>query len=288
MRSILMLLALALTAHAAPLARFTSDASGFDTATWWYDTGAEVVVFDAQFTPAHAEAVLAAVRAQTASPVRWLVITHPNPDKFNGAPVFQRAGARVITSRATAAAMPAVHAFKKRFFVDAGMFTEATYPALATVDQTFEGHFELPLSRGRVVLHALPAGVSSAQVVAEIPAERALVVGDLIHHGVHAWLERGDLDGWKATLKELAGFGSWTVHGGRGEPAPVEQAVAAQIAYLDGARDVIANYLTELAPGAQPDYQTITERMAAAFPDHRLAYLITYGSYGLVNALSAR
>lgn len=290
-RSILLLLTLVLTAHAAPLAHFTSDAAGFDTTTWWYDTGTEVVVFDAQFTPALAEQALAAIRARTSSPVRWLVITHPNPDKFNGAPVFRNAGARVVTSRATAQAMPGVHAYKKAFFVGAGMFTEATYPALATVDETFDG--SLAIAGGRVVLHALGAGVSSTQVVAEVPSERALVVGDLIHHGVHAWLEGGIVDGaarpdlgaWKRTLNELARFAGHTVHDGRGEPAPLSEAVAAQIAYLDGARDVVGAYLAELAPGTQPDYQVITERMAAAFPAHRHAYLITYGVYGLAGAL---
>lgn len=289
-RSIVMFLTLVLTAHAAPLARFTSGAAGFDTTTWWYDTGTEVVVFDAQFTPALAEQALAEIRARTSSPVRWLVITHPNPDKFNGAPVFQRAGARVVTSRATAAAMPGVHAYKKAFFVGAGMFTADTYPALATVDETFED--SRAIAGGRVVLSALGAGVSSTQVVAAIPAERALVVGDLIHHGVHAWLEGGIVDGaprpdlaaWKRTLNGLSRWSGHTVYDGRGEPAPLDEAVAAQVRYLDGARDVIGAYLAELSD-AKPDYQEITKRMAAAFPAHRHAYLITYGAYGLVGAL---
>ena len=34
----------------ASLFTFTSDAAGFDTHSFWLDTGSEVVVFDAQFT----------------------------------------------------------------------------------------------------------------------------------------------------------------------------------------------------------------------------------------------
>jgi hypothetical protein len=47
---------LAAAAHAQSLAvgEFVSDASGFDTKSFWVDTGKEIVVFDAQFTLGHA------------------------------------------------------------------------------------------------------------------------------------------------------------------------------------------------------------------------------------------
>jgi glyoxylase-like metal-dependent hydrolase (beta-lactamase superfamily II) len=283
-----LLLALAATASAGSLDTWTSGPTGFDTKSHWYDTGAEVVVFDAQFTPALAGELIAAIRAKTASPIRWLVITHPNPDKFNGAPAFRALGAKVVASRATAAAIPGVHAYKKAFFVGAGMFTDATYPAEPQVDVTFDSTLDLGSVRLATLAHA---GVSSTQTIAHVPAANALIVGDLVHHRAHAWLEGGivegaprpDLDSWKAALRELLAFPGAIVHGGRGESAPVEEAVAAQIAYLDGARDVVTAYLADLA-GA-PDYKELARRMSEAFPHHALPYLIEYGAYGLVNRL---
>src|SRR5829696_5136469 len=88
---------------------FDSGEAGFFTKTYFYDTGAEVVAFDAQFTPDLAEAAIASLREQTANPITYLVIAHPNPDKFNGAPAFQKEGAAVIASEATEAAIPGVH-----------------------------------------------------------------------------------------------------------------------------------------------------------------------------------
>ena len=79
---------------------FTSGADGFDTHSYYYDTGQEVVVFGAQFTPGLAKQVVAHIQARTASPIRYLVLTHPNPDKFNGARVFQALGAKVVASEA--------------------------------------------------------------------------------------------------------------------------------------------------------------------------------------------
>jgi glyoxylase-like metal-dependent hydrolase (beta-lactamase superfamily II) len=91
---------------------FDSGEAGFFTKTSFYDTSEEVVAFDAQFTPEMAEHAIAWLRTQTDSPLTHLVITHPNPDKFNGAPAFQEAGATVIAFQATAAAIPGVHDYK--------------------------------------------------------------------------------------------------------------------------------------------------------------------------------
>lgn len=286
------------------LHRFTSDANGFATHSFWYDTGAEVVVFDAQFTEALAEQLIAAIRAETASPITYMVVTHPNPDKFNGAAAFRKLGAKVVASEATARAIPAVHAYKKHYFVNvAKMFTEATYPAEARVDLTFRDRLSLPLKQGRVELRRLAhGGVATTQTVAHLPAAKALVVGDLVHHKAHAWLEGGlvkgqpapDLASWKQALGELLAYRGATVYGGRGEAAPVEAAVKAQARYLDRLEALVKGYVRELGerraelsgPQAGEHYKAIAARAQKAFPDYDLPFMIEYGVYGLVNALN--
>src|SRR5215208_7224948 len=222
---------------------FDSGEAGFFTKTYFYDTGSEVVAFDAQFTPQLAEAAIASLREQTDNPITFLVITHPNPDKFNGAPAFQEEGAQVIASEATEAAIPDVHAYKKAGFIGMGMFTEETYPQQASVDETFTGTRTLELSDGKTVeLSELrEPGVSSTQTVAFIPELNALIVGDLVHHKLHPWLEGAivngqatpTIEGWIADLEELettfAADPEPTVYGGRGEPAPLSVAAADQI-----------------------------------------------------------
>ncbi|MFP2929880.1 MBL fold metallo-hydrolase [Pyxidicoccus sp. 3LG] len=289
----------------ADVAHYTSDANGFDTHSFFYDTGAEVVVFDAQFTEAEAEKVLAAIRAKTGNPIRYVVVTHPNPDKFNGAAVFQRAGAKLVASEATAAAIPAVHAYKKYFWVNvAKAFTEETYPEQAKVDVTFQGSYALPLEGGaKVELSELKhAGVATTQTVAYVPGRKALIVGDLVHHQAHAWLEGGIRDGkavpdvgaWKAALDELAAWPEATVYGGRGGSAPVTDAVAAQKRYLDGMVTVVNAYAAELGErkvelcgdAAAPHHAELQKRAAASFPEYALPYMVGYGVYGLVNRLA--
>ena len=282
------------------LATFTSDAAGFDTHSYWLDTGSEVVVFDAQFTEASAESLLASIRKATRSRIAFVVITHPNPDKFNGAEVFRRAGAKVIASKRTAAALPGVHAYKKAYFTQvARSFTEETYPKLATVDVTFDGTYRLPTKGPAIdLVELVNAGVSSTQTVAWIADTKSLVVGDLVHGRAHAWLEGGIVDGapkpdlaaWQRALTELSRFEGARVYGGRGEVLDLDVAIREESTYLSEADAIVTRYVADLGAKkselSDPEkngahWKAITARLAARFQTYALPYMVEYGVYGL-------
>jgi glyoxylase-like metal-dependent hydrolase (beta-lactamase superfamily II) len=272
---------------------FESDANGFNTKNFFYDNGQEVVVFDAQFTPEIAKKSIEFLRTKTQNPITFVIVTHPNPDKFNGASVFQKLGAKVISSQKTAQNLPCVHAYKKYYLVEmAKMFTEQTYPQEARIDITFNQKHDLSLGNGEVIrLQELSsAGVSTNQTVAIIPQANAVVVGDLVHHKAHAWLEGGIVDGkatptingWIADLKELASIvkKGTLVYGGRGEVVDVEKAVPAQIDYLKRADEVV----TKLAKKSGDQTAAIQAELEKNFPEYGLSYMIQYGVYGLVQS----
>lgn len=282
---------------------YQSDANGFDTRTFFVEGEQEVVAIDAQFTPELAKKSIAHLRTFTDKPITWLVITHPNPDKFNGASVFRDLGARILSSAATAAAIPGVHAYKEYFFVEmAKMFPKGTYPQPVPVDQTFNGKMDLVLRGGeRLQLQELTSpGVSSTQTVVSVPSANALFVGDLVHFQAHAWLEGGivngkpvpTLEGWKKDLHEIADSypASTIVYGGRGEPVRLDLGVREQIRYLDRAEKLVRAALARTADksvldGAGAWYKELSERFAKEFPGYQLPYMIEYGAYGLVNSL---
>jgi glyoxylase-like metal-dependent hydrolase (beta-lactamase superfamily II) len=276
---------------------FESDANGFNTKNFFYDNGEEVIVFDTQFTGGLADQSIEFIKARTKSPITTVVVTHPNPDKFNGAAEFQKLGAKVIASEATAAAIPGVHAYKKYYFTQISkMFTDATYPNEAHVDQKFAGSFDLKLRNGEVIqlLELAQPGVSSNQTVAYIPRVKSLVVGDLVHHRVHAWLEGGivngkatpTISGWIADLKQLATtFPAETrVYGGRGESAPLAEAVTAQIDYLTKANQIVREHVKGKAALTDENFKALEKKFEVAFPGFGLSYMIGYGVYGLANA----
>lgn len=295
---------LATAASAGTLGVFTSPEAGFDTHTFYYDDGQEVVVFDTQFVPQLTQAMVSKIRSETRSPITKVVVTHPNPDKFNGLAVLHGLGAMSITSAAVAADMPPVHAYKQNFFVNvAKTFKADTYPKFEPVKQTFSGpSTRLKLASGETItLFALKhAGVASHQVVARIDGTGDLIVGDLLQHNAHAWLEGGivngkpapDLEAWVSALGELpalaAGHPDAKVYGGRGEFVPVRVAVPAQQAYL---RDALS--ITRAAvrgdgkacdsPEASPaTMSTVEKKLAEAYPHYKLPYIVHYSVYGLV------
>jgi glyoxylase-like metal-dependent hydrolase (beta-lactamase superfamily II) len=295
-------LAAASGAHAGTLGSFTSDAKGFDTHTYWYDDGQEVTVIDTQFVPALTEAMVAKIRASTASPITRVIVTHPNPDKFNGLSVLHALGAESIASARTAAAMPGVHAYKKYFWTQvAKSFLDADYPKLEAVKTTFSGRYTVRLKSGETLslIELKNPAVSSTQTVVRIDRTGDLLVGDLVHHQAHLWLEGGIVDGkpapdlqvWKAALAELPALGSGRVYGGRGEVGTVKEVVAAGRTYLQRADDLVTGYVRRVpaaelkdATQAQPHYAAIQKELEAAFPDYALGYLVGYGVYGLVNS----
>lgn len=292
-------------AYKGRMIEFKSDAAGFDTRTFFYEGEMEVVAFDSQFTPELAEKSIQHLRTFTSKPIAWLVLTHPNPDKFNGASVFKREGARIVSSASTEQAIPGVHAYKEYYFVEmAKMFKKGSYPQPTRVDETFEGQMDLVLRGGeKISLRELSQpGVSSTQTVAYVQAVNALVVGDLIHSKAHAWLEGGivngkpvpTLKGWIADLKELTSLypADALVYGGRGVTEKLKPAAEAQIHYLEKADKIVRAEIKRLGPNAKdftgPNsaalYSELAKKFQAAFPDYALSYMIDYGAYGLVQS----
>ncbi|HMC15734.1 MAG TPA: MBL fold metallo-hydrolase [Albitalea sp.] len=293
-------------AWAGKLGVFTSDANGFDTHTFYYDDGQEVTLIDTQFVPALTRAMVEQVRKETRSAITRVIVTHPNPDKFNGLAYLHTLGVQSISSAAAAAAMPGVHDYKKYFFVNiAKRFSDESYPKFENVKSTFSGETRIRLKSGETLslIELKNPGVTSTQVVVRIDKTGDLVVGDLVHHKAHAWLEgaivngkpHADLVKWAAAVGELPALApnkpAAKVYGGRGDFVGVAQAVQAQRAYLARADALVDTYIARLGERKQEladpaasaaHHEALAKRFVEAFPDYELPYMIKYSVYGLI------
>lgn len=313
MKSLQTLAAFAM-ALSAPLAMagqlhvFTSGAAGFNTHSVWYDDGKEVTVIDSQFTPAFAQELVADIKKQTTAPITRVIVTHPNPDKFNGLSVFHALGAKSYGSKATAAAMPEVDAYKRYFWVKiAKAFTDDSYPKMESLQNTFDKNLVLTMKSGETLtLTELDGpGVAGNQTVVRIDKTGDLVVGDLVHSRNHAWLEGGvkggkagaTLASWRADLAQLPALAKGKpqakIYGGRGQFLLVKQAVDEQTAYLHQADAIVARYITRLGnkvselsdPATQgAHHAALQAEFVKAFPDYAMPDLVGYSVYGLVQA----
>jgi glyoxylase-like metal-dependent hydrolase (beta-lactamase superfamily II) len=295
-------------AEAGKLGVFTSDATGFDTHTFYYDDGHEVTLIDTQFVPALTQSMVERVKKETRSPITRVIVTHPNPDKFNGLAYLHTLGVESISSRAAAQAMPGVHEYKKHVFVNlAKMFSDETYPKFENVKSTFAGETRLRLKSGETLslIELKNPGVTSTQVVVRIDKTGDLVVGDLVQHKAHAWLEgaivngkpQADLLKWAAAVAELPALANdrpqAKVYGGRGAFVSVAQAVQRQRTYLAKANALVDDYIATLGnrkaelvdPATAPAHkEELKRRFVEAFPDYALPYMIKYSVYGLIGS----
>lgn len=293
-------------ASAGTLGIYTSDAKGFDTHTYWYDDGREVTIIDTQFVPALTQAMVDKIRKGTKSPITRVIVTHPNPDKFNGLPLLHAIGVESIASKATADAMSGVHAYKKYYWTTiAKSFTDATYPAFEPAKTTFSGQKKIDLKSGETLtlIELKHSGVASTQTVVRIDRTGDLVVGDLIHYKAHAWLEGGivggqakpDLGAWRDAVTELpalvADVNKSRVYGGRGAVGTVAEAVAFERDYLAKADMLVDEYVKRIpsaelkdAGQAQKHHQALQGEFDKAMPGLALPYLVGYGIYGLLNS----
>ncbi len=296
------------TVFAGQLHVYTTDSKGFDTHTFWYDDGKEVTVIDTQFVPALAQTVIDDIKGKTKSPITRVIITHPNPDKFNGLSVFHKIEAISIASESTSAAMPDVHAYKKYFFVNiAKKFTEESYPKFENIKQTFAKNKTILLKSGETIslIELDNPGISSTQTVVRIDATGDLLVGDLVHHKAHAWLEGGIVNGkaspnlrsWGKALDELYSISNVKkVYGGRGEFSDVKTVVSFQKKYLSEVSKITHAYIDGLGDKKEElfdpkvsgkHYVKLKKKIAKQFPDYQLPYMVKYGIYGLAQQIAS-
>lgn len=296
------LLAWSVQTLAGDLYTFTSDENGVKTHSVFYDDGEEVIVVDAQFLPSIAGQLIDTIRDKTDSPISKVIVTHPNPDKFNGLGRFKELGAQIISSGATADDLPMVHAYKKNFWVNvAGAIKERDYPELTEIDVTYSNKKVLTTKTGEhITLIQLPGdAMSSDHTVVLFNEKDALFVGDLIHNGTHAWLEgplhngmpQPNISAWIKTLEQLKNIDAHKVLGGRGDWGDLESSVEKQIIYLKRVDDIIDEYIqsnekltTELASmeTAQKHYSLITDKIKDAFPTYAMPAMIQYSVYALL------
>ena len=207
-------------------------------------SSAGVLVFDTNGTPAAAAAVLAEIRTLTDKPVRYIVNSHWHWDHWYGTETYQRAfpEVRIITHEKNRAMMmgPAIEFNRPgietqlpaylqnlekraaadpklaptleqdRFFLEQKKSVQFAFPNVTFTDrltiQMGERHIEV-LNYGR--------GVTPGDTLVYLPAEKVLLLGDLIVNPVTFALS-GYPTEWLRVLECVEGLDTTTIVTGHG------------------------------------------------------------------------
>lgn len=176
-----------------------------------------VLVVDALGSPALARELLAQIRALTAAPVRYVVVTHYHADHVYGLQVFKDAGATIVAHREGRQYLNSQAAALRLEFS-----REELAPAvdgdtrLVAADRWVDSPTMLTL--GGVDFLLQPAGPAHTpeDLVVWVPRHGLLVAGDLVFRGRIPFVGQADSGRWIAALEQLLGFGARVIVPGHG------------------------------------------------------------------------
>ena len=197
------------------------------------------LVVDPLIAPAHARRVEEALRARSAPPVRFVVLTHHHTDHALGSSWFAGRGATVVAHEACREGMekehPGLIAARRRDPALAGLFADAESIPPAVL---FSDRVTIDLGGLEVRVMHSGHGHTRGDAIAHLPAESIAVCGDLVSNGYHVNFEDASPEGFARGLESLLALDARTYVPGHGAPGGRE-IVEKQRRYFDEVSAVV-------------------------------------------------